>query len=246
MSAHGAYQTNGIILARTNYGEADRILRILTPEHGKISAIAKGSRRVKSKAGGHLELLGEVALSLNSGRGSLELVTSARLVWYPHDLTADYTRLGSAFMVARAADKLTEPEHPTPGLYELVRGALEVINAGPPADLFELWFKLRLASTLGYRPDLSGCVACGEHNAATAYLFSPERGGLACGSDAGVTDIPITTAQIKFWRLLCDHDYGTISHITGAAEHASATLEACDQFYAYHIGQTFKPNFTGA
>ena len=82
------YQTTGIVIGRTNFGEADRVLRVLTAERGKIGLMARGVRKIKSRSGGHLEPYGEVALSLAEGRGALDVVTGARLVWYPHRLSA--------------------------------------------------------------------------------------------------------------------------------------------------------------
>jgi recombinational DNA repair protein (RecF pathway) len=163
-----SYQTTGIIIGRTNFGEADRVVRFITPEHGKVAAVAKGIRKIKSRSGGHLELFGEAALMLISGR-NLETVASARLIWYPHQLVGDYQRLGLAFA----------------------------------------------------------------------------RGGIVCHSDAAALDTPMTTAQIKFWRLLCDYNYVTIAQIANAADLAADTLQLCDLFYEHHLGNAFKPTLTG-
>lgn len=238
-------QTPGIILGRTNYGEADRILRILTPDEGKISAIAKGARRIKSKAGGHLEPLGETELSLSHGRGSLHLVTSARLRWYPHNLTSDPDRLSFALMIASAVDRLTEPDHPTAGLYELTKEALVLANDGQATVLTEAWFKLRLATALGYHPDLSGCIVCGKSDGQTNYFFAPTRGGIVCESDRGAGDTPISTSIIKLWRLLCSAPYGTIAGVTGGIQLAGEGVALIDAFYAHHLGRTFKPSLIG-
>ena len=75
MTSRGpSYLTKGIVIGRTNFGEADRIVRFFTPDRGKLSAIAKGIRKIKSRSGGHLELFGEVSLMLATGRG-LDIVT---------------------------------------------------------------------------------------------------------------------------------------------------------------------------
>src|SRR5688572_2993058 len=161
MAAKPSYPTKGIVIGRTNFGEADRVVRFFTPDRGKLSAVAKGVRRIKSRSGGHLELFGEVNLMLTPGR-NLDIVTSARLLWYPHQLVGDYERLGLAFAIAAAVDRLTEPDQPAPALYGVVREALAALDTGATGPLIELWFKLRLLGTLGYRPELGSCIICGQ------------------------------------------------------------------------------------
>ena len=239
-----SYQTKAIVIGRTNFGEADRVVRFITPDHGKLAAVAKGVRKIKSRFGGHLELFGETDLMLNSGR-NLDTITSARLLWYPHELVGDYMRLSLAFMIAKAVDRLTEPSQPAVALYDVVREALTALNEGGAGPLIELWFKLRLLDTLGYRPELSGCIVCGQNSPDTTYAFSIERGGIVCHSDSSVIDTTFDETQIKFWRLLCDYPYGTIAHITGGTKLAILSLFLCDGFYEHHLGAAFKPTPTG-
>ncbi|MDB5178458.1 MAG: recO [Patescibacteria group bacterium] len=235
-----SYQTTGIVIGRTNFGEADRVVRFLTAEHGKISAVAKGVRRIKSRAAGHLELFGEVNLMLANGR-NLDVVTSARLVWYPHELVAAYERLGLAFAMATAIDRLTEPGQAHPQLYTVLREGLRAVDAGASGALPELWFKLRLLETLGYRPELAACIVCGRRDPGTTYVFDPARGGLACAADAEPGAQPFSHAAIKFWRLLTDYPYATVHQITDAPTLAADTLPLCDAFYEHHLGRAFRP-----
>jgi DNA repair protein RecO (recombination protein O) len=235
------YQTTGIIIGRTNFGEADRIVRILTPDRGKVSAVAKGVRRVKSRLGGHLELFGEADLMLATGR-NLDTVASARLKWYPHRLAGAYDRLGLAFAAATAIDRLLEAGQPQPELYEVLAELLRELDAGAAGPLPELWYKLRLLDVLGYRPELERCVTCGQRDPEAAYAFSPDRGGIVCHPDSMPTDIPMPTETIKLWRLLSDYPYATIAQISGAPTLATASLPACDQFFIHHLGRSFKPD----
>jgi DNA repair protein RecO (recombination protein O) len=244
VTSRPSYQTTGIVIGRTNFGEADRVIRFLTPDHGKVAAVAKGIRKIKSRSGGHLELFGEVSLMLIPGH-NLETITSARLLWYPHQLVGAYDRLGLAFAIAKAVDRLTEPGQPAAALYAVVREALGALDEGAAGPLVELWFKLRLLDTLGYRPELSGCIICGQHGQDATYAFSTERGGIVCHGDSSSIDAPFTAQDIKFWRLLCDYPYVTIAHIANAETLAAATLSLCDGFYEHHLGLSFKPTLTG-
>jgi DNA repair protein RecO (recombination protein O) len=235
------YQTTGIIIGRTNFGEADRIVRMLTADRGKVSAVAKGVRRIKSRLAGHLELFGETQLLLATGR-NLDTVASARLLFYPHQLAAAYDRLGLAFVAATATDRLLEPGQPQPELYGVLAELVRALDAGAGGALPELWFKLRLLDTLGYRPELEHCVVCGRHDETTNYAFSPERGGIVCQTDAIPTDHPMPTAAIKLWRLLSDYPYAAVSRVAGASDLSANSLGACDGFYAHHLGRTFLPD----
>jgi len=231
------YQTNGIIIGRTNFGEADRIVRLLTPDHGKVSAVAKGVRKIKSRLAGHLELFGDADLSLATGR-NLDVITAARLRWYPHALAADYEQVNLAYLFGRLADRTAQERTPQPELFAHLSEALHAADAGARGPLIELWFKLRLLNLIGYRPELTACIVCGTHAGSATYAFDAPRGGLVCTNDAGATSRPISTEAVKLWRLLCDYPYTTIARIAGAADLAAATLPLGDEFYEHHLGHS--------
>jgi DNA repair protein RecO (recombination protein O) len=231
------YQTTGIVLGRTNFGEADRVIRFITAEHGKVSAVAKGVRRVKSKSGGHLEPFGEVSLMLAVGR-NLDVVTSARLVWYPHQLATDYARLDLAFVIATLIDRMAPAGEPQPELYAHTRETLGIIEGGENGPLVELWFKLRLLGLTGLRPSLDQCLVCGRSDDETSYWFEAERGGLTCDDCRSAVAEAMPQAAVKLWRLLLDYPFATIARIGGAREMAAATLSACDDFYDAHAGRS--------
>ncbi len=231
------YQTTGIVIGRTNFGEADRIIRLITAEQGKLSAVARGVRKIKSRTAGHLELFGEVKLMLATGRGNLDIITSAQLTWYPHQLANDYQRLEQAYTFAKLIDQVAQEHHAQPELYAHWREALVALDGGASGPLVELWFKLRLLSVSGLRPELGHCLICGRSDEASDWRFDTERGGLTCASDAGATSRPISPAAIKLWRLLVDYPYTTISHIADGPALARDTLAIGDEFVVHHLGR---------
>lgn len=144
------FSTEAIILRRTNYGEADRILSLLTPSRGKISAIAKGVRKPKSKLAGGLELFAACDVTIMQGRGDLGLVTSARLKQFFGNILKDYDRMQFGYeavkLINRATETVTEPE-----FYELLRDVLGWLDdLGIDHNLSELCFRLRLQFLLGH------------------------------------------------------------------------------------------------
>lgn len=147
---HRQFRTEAIVLRRTNYGEADRIINLLTPERGKLSAIAKGVRKQKSKLAGGLELLAVCDVTLLEGRSDMLLVTSARLGQFYGDILHEYERMELAYTfikdINRVAETVTEPE-----FYYLLRDGLRYLDAKSiDWRLVELWFRLRLNILLGH------------------------------------------------------------------------------------------------
>lgn len=143
------FRTEAIIMRRTNYGEADRILNLLTPEHGKVSAIAKGVRKAKSKLAGGLELFATSEVTIMQGKGDMGLVSSARLVKFYGDILKDYDRMQLAYelikMINRATETVSESE-----FYYLLRDSFAYLNElSVDYRVVELWFRLRFAAALG-------------------------------------------------------------------------------------------------
>src|SRR5205807_4691362 len=106
-----------------DYGEADRIFTLLTREHGKVGAIAKGVRRPSSKLGPSLELYGHVDVLLAKGRGELDVVAQvARLPGYWFE--GEVSRMAHAVLIAGLAVRVCVHGHPVDGVYELAVEAL--------------------------------------------------------------------------------------------------------------------------
>jgi len=228
------YQTLAIVIGRTNFGEADRIIRLLTPAHGKISAVAKGVRKIKSRLAGHLELFGETNLTLATGR-NLDVISGAQLMWYPHELATDYQRISLAYAFATLIDRTAAERQPQTGLYSHLNQALHALEKGQGSQLLELWFKLRLLNLTGVRPELSHCVICGTADPAQTYALKLAAGGIVCRNDAGAGDAPMSLPAIKLWRLLSDYPYDTVATISDGPALATATLPLCNAFCEYHL-----------
>ena len=104
----GSTKLEAIVLRSIRYGEADRILHLLTPQRGRIGAIAKGARRARSRFGGRLEPFSRVALVLHEGRGDLLTVTGADSVDPHRPLREDAGTLDAAARSCDAVLKLFE------------------------------------------------------------------------------------------------------------------------------------------
>lgn len=236
-----SYKTTGLVLRRFNLGEADRIITFMTPDRGKLRAVAKGVRRSKSRMAGHLELSSRTDLTLAEGK-NLDIITSALLVTYHHSLAVDYRRLTYGYLVTEMLDKLIEDNQSHPELYDMAGECLAEINGGGGDALVELYFKIRLLAGLGYRPNLDSCTVCDQPLAESDHWFSAELGGVvddACRrTDAQV----LNRRQIKLWRLVLCQSLDRLRRIDGAVVVAESSLAVCERFYDFLFGRHFKSN----
>lgn len=235
----GYYKTTGIILRRMNLGEADRIVTILTREYGKVRAVAKGVRRIKSRLGGHLEPFGRVELMFATGR-NLDIITSARLQRSGEDIAAQPESLAYGFLVAEMLDKLVDEGVEQAELFDIVDVILSDIGATGGDPIVELYFKLRLLDSLGYRPQLKGCSICGLVQPEANYFFVLEIGGIVDATCAHDQRFPLSLSQIKLWRFMLGHPLDQVRRLGDIQLIAVASLKACNYFYDYTFGKRFE------
>jgi DNA repair protein RecO (recombination protein O) len=180
--ASRTYRAEGVVLRTYKLGEADRIIVLLTREHGQVRAVAKGVRRTSSKFGARLEPFMTVDLQLVSGR-TLDVVTQAQTRGaYGHGIAADYSRYTAAAAIAETAEKLTDADGESAGAqYGLVIGALSALSRGlHPSELILDSYLLRALATAGWAPSFTDCARCGAAGPHTA--FSAALGGAVCAA----------------------------------------------------------------
>jgi DNA repair protein RecO (recombination protein O) len=167
------YRDEGLSLRTYRLGEADRIVVFLTPEHGKVRAVAKGVRKTKSRLGARVEPLSHVSLLCWQGR-ELDVVTQAEVLDPFRALREDLGRLGPALTMLEIAD---HERQRAPELFALVLGALRALDTtGSPAVLGAFCFKLLALEGVG--PVTDRCASCGGHDPPVA--FDPDNGGFVC------------------------------------------------------------------
>ena len=154
------YQDEGVVLRTAKLGEADRILTLLTRDHGKVRAVAKGVRRTKSRFGGRLEPFMRVALLIAEGR-SLDVVSQAEsIAAYAGPICADFQAYTAANVICETADNLVATEkEPAVAQYRLVLGALNALakHAHEPSTIGDSYV-LRALAIAGWTPRLRVCV----------------------------------------------------------------------------------------
>jgi len=173
-------KTEAVVLRSIRYGEADRIIHCYTPHRGRIGAIAKGSRRTKSRFGGRLEPFFRLNLVLHVGRSDLHTVTAAETLDGFSALRHHGPSLDSAARACDATSRLFETDEPHPGVYHLLVNELRLLDREPEQATLanQLAFRLKLLMAAGLAPQLASCAACGERE--ELFGFSPDAGGMVC------------------------------------------------------------------
>ncbi|MDO9407658.1 DNA repair protein RecO [Patulibacter sp.] len=174
--------TEAVVLRSMRYGEADRILHAITPEHGRIGAVARGARRPKSKLGGRLEPLSVVRLELIRGRSDLHTVVGADTVVVHHRILTSHAALTHAQRACHVVDRTAAPDEPAERVHGLVRTLLALLDARPDEahEGLQQAFRLKLLYALGVPPALGACVHCGR--AEHLVGFDAAGGGVVCAS----------------------------------------------------------------
>lgn len=198
-----------IVLRRTNYGEADRIIRLITP-NGQRSVMAKGVRREKSKLAGGIELFSISDIVINSGKGDLGILTSAQMVQFYRHILEDYDRLQFGYeainLIAKASDMIDEPEW-----YDVLSEVFMGLDAATiPLQLTQTWFYMHYAELMGDSLNLTIDVLGSPLDPSKKYMYDVNEKGLRPAEQGD-----ITADHIKFMRLIANKSIETISQVGG-------------------------------
>lgn len=178
-----------------DYGEADRILTIMTPQLGKLRVIAKGTRKITSRKAGHVELFTRVRLLLAHGR-TFDIVSQAETVEPYRPLREDLLRGSYAHYLSELIDAFAQEGSEDIALYDLLVNGLTWVAEAPNPAIAARYFELRLLTLTGYRPQLFRCARTGEPvdidtpagegkpARPPTIAFSPTEGGVLCPAAA--------------------------------------------------------------
>jgi DNA repair protein RecO (recombination protein O) len=184
----GSFKTEAVVLRSIRLGEADRVLHLYSAGRGRIGAVAKGVRRTRSRFGGRLEPFSRVSLILHEGRGELQTVTSAQTVdAYPR-LRGSAASLEAAASACGAVLRLLDSAEANPPAYNLLCRYLSLLDDAEriveaSAVAGRLAFRIKLALTAGFAPELGGCARCGDREHLSG--FSGAAGGMVCEACGG-------------------------------------------------------------
>lgn len=217
-------KAEGLILRVTDFSETSRIVVVMTREFGRISALAKGGRRLKGPFESALDLLATCQIVfLRKSTSGLDLLTEAKLVHRFRPQERDLTCLYAGYYVAELLLGLTEDYDPHPGLYDAAQEVLELFADSRMTPAAVLRFEFVLLREIGQLPDLESCASCGAVlTESRTFGFWVSQGGLICPE-----------CQQEDYRQLTIHagTAAAIQMLAGDSEHAWRRLTLSPQQY---------------
>lgn len=223
-------RVEAVVLRHYDWGEADRILTLYTRELGKLRAIAKGVRRIRSRKAGHLQPFTRVALLLARGR-DLWIVTQAQMQDTYLPIREDLEKTGYAAYVVEVLDRFSYEEGENRAIYRLLTAVLKRIADEPDAFLAVRYYEIRLLDLLGFRPNLFHCVQCEKEIQPQDQYFSALLGGVLCPG-CGITSKarPVSLETLKYLRHFQRSSYREASRAKLTPE-VRDEIEAAIQYY---------------
>ena len=231
-----SFRVEAVVLRHADWGEADRILTLYTRERGKVRAIAKGARRIRSRKAGHLEPFTRVTLQLAKGRDLL-IVTQADTVDAYLPLGENLVKTGYASYAVELLDRFTyEDETENYAIFSLLTDILGRIATEPDPWLAIRYYEVRLLDSLGFRPHLFECANCGKEIRPVDQFFSPAAGGVLCPTcGAGLPGVwSISMETLKHFRHFQRSSYSEAQRARPSSE-VQNELETLMQKYLTYL-----------
>jgi DNA repair protein RecO (recombination protein O) len=201
------YRDEGVVLRTQKLGEADRIVTVLTRNHGRVRAVGKGVRRTTSKFGSRLEPFTRIDVQFHTGR-SLDIVTQVEsLDAYGADIASDYGRYTAGTAMLETAERLTDAEkEPAVQQYLLLVGGLRALAAGEhqPGAVLDAYL-LRSLAVAGYAASFEDCTRCGA--AGPHRWLSVEAGGSVCSDDRPPGSVTVSAEALGVLSALLTGDW---------------------------------------
>ncbi len=208
------YDSEAVVLRTVDFKEADKIVTFLTPGHGRLSGLARGAKRLRSRFGASLEVLTHGRLVYFDRQGkNLIGINHFDVLRSFQGIREDLMQSASCQYLAELAMRFVPEREAAPECFALLLGALGQMEAVKDPEALLRIYEIQFLGLLGYAPRLDACVQCGRK--AAAYGFSSKQGGLVCGScGSALKDVAsVSRGVIHFWRKASDLAVNRIGRI---------------------------------
>lgn len=227
-----------MILRKLDYGEADRIYTLLTREHGKVGAIAKGVRKSSSKLAAALEVFERVDVLLARGR-NLDVIAQVERLEGPR-VGAEVLRTAHASLITELAERVTEDRHRIDGIYELTSWALEELARESDPRRASAYFLTAALGFLGFAPQLGACASCGRPLAEAPAAFSASAGGFLCPGCGDPGQPVVSVGALKVLRVMAAGDLALYRRLRLEHQLMEEVEEVLEAQLEYHLDSRLK------
>jgi DNA repair protein RecO (recombination protein O) len=238
------YKVEAIVLKARNLGEADKILTLLTKNQGKLDAVAKGVRKIKSKNRGAVQPFSQSRIMLYQGK-SMDTVTQCELISGFPKIRDNLDRLAYAGYIMELTTWILPEKEPQQEVYFLLLAILHLLQKAESKELIQLItriYEVRLLNMLGYQPVLEVCANCGQPVKTGKIGFSPPMGGILCYNCLAEAPqvLPITQGLRIVWQLLTKINLTNIHRLKLREEELLALEKTLQSFMEYHLEHRMK------
>jgi len=220
----------GIVLRSYPFGEADRVVVLLSPNNGKIRTVAKGVRKTKSRFGGRLEPFTHVDLVLYEGRNLDTITQVAVLEPFPR-LRSSLDAVIAAGTMVEVADAVAQEEESSIRLFLLLQRGLKALESGQTGPDLITSFLLKLAEVVGVAPSLVQCAACGRLE--DLHRFSFGGGGAICDTCRVEGAVRLRDGVTEYLAALADAELTGLPPNNEAL--AGEAMGVARRFVEYHL-----------
>lgn len=228
--------TQAITLKKRPLNENDRFFTLYTKDFGKISAVAAGAQKIKSKLSGHLEPFGIVNIHcVNTHKNK---IIGAIIEKRFENIMSDLANILIAGYCLGLIDKFTLESHRDENIFHLLEASLSYINQESSRErliFLKSVFILQLLSLLGYKPKLDFCIVCKNQVATTQVKFSIHRGGVICKRCPKENhDIFIDGNTLLNMQSICTHPISEVLKNTIEKENLKTISYISEHYLQYH------------
>jgi len=195
--------SHALLLRSVDYGDADRVVTLLTQRFGKSAFIARAARRSKKRFGSALQPLALLSVQIGRGRGSLDVLQRAEVARPFPRLLSDLGRMQAGFSALELLRELSPEHEPDPAVFTTAVAVLSALDAaqGDEPERLLLCFEARLLALCGLAPRLDRCGLCSKQaDPARSALFDPRLGHLVCRACGGASHRLSAASRLALMR----------------------------------------------
>jgi DNA repair protein RecO (recombination protein O) len=233
------YRVDGIVLARRDWGEADRMITLFTPDRGKLRVIAPGARKPLTRKSGHLEVFSRGHFVVARGR-TFDKLTQAETREYFPQLRERLEQVSAGYLLVELVDRFLEEHDENPLLYDLLLDALGWLDQGESPELVLRFFEVKMLGYVGYQPQLFECQHCGRELEPVEQFFGIVEGGALCPACAEPGTPTLSLDALKVLRLMQSADWGTVRRLRLAPALAQELEELLNRYASFQLERDLK------
>jgi DNA repair protein RecO (recombination protein O) len=237
----GLYKTEAVVLRARDLGEADRILTLYSREYGKLDAVAKGVKKMRSKMGGSAQPLTYSSFLLYRGC-SLDTVTGCEPKEMFAGIRENLTSWAYGTYMMELLSCILPQRVAQESVFALLLTGLHLLASGPDPELSVRFWEVHLLRLLGYQPELEYCAACRQKIRTAELAFSARLGGIVCSHCAGLdpTAFRVKGGEIAIWRRLLQLDSRHLFRLKPNADTRQRLAGLLQYYLQYHLEKRLK------